>query len=652
MFAQLATAVEGCSMCGYAATAAKGETKMIKTLLCSAASAALLTAGAFAHDGAHASMAIANVSSASAVQAEAEQTETERLYLFFQQAFMDEVGRSPETQTYLGMIGDTEAYGQWDDRSDAAQIENYERGQRRAEEMQAQFDRDALTDAGKVSYDFALQIAENDARQFAVRDSRYVFSPMEDAVSGLTTFLINNHRVRSEAQAEAYVSRLNGIGTVIDTLTEQAESRAANGVTLPLFAYPRLTASAQSQLTGAPFEDGAEDSALFADFKSKVEALDIDDAAKADLIMRAEDALLNVYVPAMERYMAALARMEAISDDRAGVWKLPNGEAAYAASLAQFTTIPDMTAEQIHERGLAEVERIHGEMREIMAQVEFEGSVQDFFAYMRTAEQFQLPNTPEGRQEYLDRATAVIEDVMDVAPQYFDTLPEAELEVRAVESWREATATGAFYNQPALDGSRPGYYYVNLSQMQDNPTYLLESLSLHEGAPGHHFQIALTQELENVPMFQRFAWNSAYGEGWALYTEWLGKEMGFYEDPYSDFGRLSYEVFRAARLVVDTGLHHYQWTREQAIEYMLEATPMTEGDITPEVERYIVWPGQAVSYKTGMIFIQDLLARAQDELGDDFTWGGFHDAVLTAGPLPLPMLEERVEAWIDTVKAD
>lgn len=624
---------------------------MIKTLLCSAASAALLTAGAFAHDGAHASVAVANVSSASAVQAEAEQTETERLYLFFQQAFMDEVGRSPETQTYLGMIGDTEAYGQWDDRSDAAQIENYERGQRRAEEMQAQFDREALTDAGKLSYDFALQIAENDARQFAVRDSRYVFSPMGDAVSGLTTFLINNHRVRSEAQAEAYVSRLNGIGTVIDTLTEQAESRAANGVTLPLFAYPRLTASAQSQLTGAPFEDGAEDSALFADFKSKVEALDIDDAAKADLIMRAEDALLNVYVPAMERYMAALARMEMISDDRAGVWKLPNGEEAYAASLAQFTTIPDMTAEQIHERGLAEVERIHGEMREIMAQVEFEGSVQDFFAYMRTAEQFQLPNTPEGRQEYLDRATAVIEDVMEVAPQYFDTLPEAELEVRAVEPWREATATGAFYNQPALDGSRPGYYYVNLSQMQDNPTYLLESLSLHEGAPGHHFQIALTQELENVPMFQRFAWNSAYGEGWALYTEWLGKEMGFYEDPYSDFGRLSYEVFRAARLVVDTGLHHYQWTREQAIEYMLETTPMTEGDITPEVERYIVWPGQAVSYKTGMIFIQDLLARAQDELGDDFTWGGFHDAVLTAGPLPLPMLEERVEAWIDSVNA-
>lgn len=622
---------------------------MIKTLLCSAASIALLTAGgAFAHDGAHVS---ANLASAATVAQQAEQTETERLYASFQEAFVEEVSRSPEIQTYLGMISDIDAYGRWDDRSDARQIENFERGQRRVQDMQAEFDRDLLTDAGKVSYDFAISIAENDARQFAVRDSRYVFSPMGDSVSDLTTFLINNHRVATQEHAAAYASRLEGIGEVIDTLTARAEERAANGVTLPLFAYPRLTASAQSQLTGAPFEEGAEDSALFADFKAKVDALDIDDDAKADLVMRAEDALLNVYVPAMERYMAALDRMEAISDDRAGVWKLPNGEAAYAASLAQFTTIPEMTAEEIHERGLAEVERIHGEMREIMAQVEFEGSVQDFFAYMRTAEQFQLPNTPEGRQEYLDRATAVIEDVMEVAPQYFDTLPEAPLEVRAVEPWREATATGAFYNQPALDGSRPGYYYVNLSQMQDNPTYLLESLSLHEGAPGHHFQIALTQELDDVPMFQRFAWNSAYGEGWALYTEWLGKEMGFYEDPYSDFGRLSYEVFRAARLVVDTGIHHYQWDRERAIEYMLEATPMTEGDITPEVERYIVWPGQAVSYKTGMIFIQDLLSQAQEELGDDFSWGGFHDAVLTAGPLPLPMLEDRVNAWIDTVKA-
>ncbi|WP_375283775.1 DUF885 domain-containing protein, partial [Marinicauda pacifica] len=236
-------------------------------------------------------------------------------------------------------------------------------------------------------------------------------------------------------------------------------------------------------------------------------------------------------------------------------------------------------------------------------------------------------------------------------PEYFDTLPEADLEVRAVEEWREATATGAFYNQPALDGSRPGYYYVNLSNMADNPNYLMESLAYHEGAPGHHFQIALAMELEDVPMLQKLAWYSAYGEGWALYAEHLGKDMGFFEDPYMDFGRLSYELFRAVRLVVDTGLHDQRWTREEAIDYMMENTPMTEGDITPEVERYIVWPGQALSYKIGMMTILDLREQAMERLGDDFDYGGFHDAVLTAGTIPLPLLRTRVESWIASVEA-
>jgi len=617
----------------------------MKRLLGSAAALALLTTMG-------APVMTAPALAATVQETQSEQTESDRLNAWFQDLFMEEISRSPEGLTYLGMIADMDSYGRWDDRSDARAIEDFERNQGQARYMQETFNYDALTPAAQISYNFFLRQAEQSAREFAVRDSRYVFSPMLDPISGLTTFLINNHRVNTPAQAEAYIARLNGIGVVIDTLTERAERRAANGVTVPLFAYPRLRSAAQSQLSGAPFAEG-EDSALLNDFKSKVESLDtLDDAAKADLIAQAETALATVYAPAMGRYVDALNRMEALSDDRDGVWKFDNGEEVYAVSLAQFTTIPGLTADEIHQRGLSEVARIHSEMQAIMDQVGFEGTLQEFFEFMRTDAQFQLPNTPEGRQEYLDRATQVVDQVMAVAPQYFNSLPQAELEVRAVEAWREATATGAFYNQPAMDGSRPGYYYVNLANMPDNPTYLLESLSLHEGAPGHHFQIALTQELRGVPMFQRLAWNSAYGEGWALYTEWLGKEMGFFENPYSDFGRLSYELFRAARLVVDTGLHHHRWSRQQAIDYMLEVTPMTEGDIVPEVERYIVWPGQAVSYKTGMMFIQDLLARAQDELGEDFTWGGFHDAVLTAGPLPLPMLEERVLAWIAEEKAD
>ena len=329
-----------------------------------------------------------------------------------------------------------------------------------------------------------------------------------------------------------------------------------------------------------------------------------------------------------------------------GVWSLPEGESFYQTQVNNYTTRYDMTADQIHQIGLDEVDRIHGEMREIMAEVNFEGSLQDFFAYLREDDQFYYPDTEEGRQRYLDEATAMVEHIMEIAPQYFDTLPRADLEVRAVEEYRIETATGAFYEQGALDGSRPGAYYVNLANMRDNPTYLMETLSYHEGAPGHHFQIALAQELTGVPMFQRLQGYSAFWEGWGLYAENLGKTMGGFTDPYQDFGRLSYEVFRAARLVVDTGVHSQQWTEEEAVQYMLANTPMPEGDIRNEVRRYMVWPGQALSYKIGMLTILDLRQRAMDALGDDFTYGAFHDVVLTNGSVPLTLLEQQVDGWI------
>jgi uncharacterized protein (DUF885 family) len=585
------------------------------------------------------------------VLAQSTPSESERLYAWFLEVFQDELSYSPQAQTALGMISDLDAYGRWDDPTDEAALRNFQRGQRRLAEMRERFDFDALTEEARVSYRFFEFQQEMAARLFAVRESAYAFSPMLDAVSGGTAFLINNHRVATPAHAEAYVSRLEGVDAVIDELVRRAERRAAAGVRLPLFAYPRLVSAAQAQLSGAPFQPDAEPGALLADFRQKVSALDLDPAEEATLVARAEAALTGVYRPALERYIASLQAMEAGADERAGAWKLPEGEAFYAAQVHLFTTRDDLTPAEIHRIGLEEVERIQGEMREIMAEVGFEGSLQDFFEFVRTDPQFYYPDTPEGRQAYLDESTRLIEQVMEVAPRYFNRLPRAALEVRAVEPYREATATGAFYNQPSLDGSRPGYYYVNLSNMADNATYLMESLAYHEGAPGHHFQIALAQELEGLPLFQRLTFYSAYVEGWALYAEALGKDMGFFTDPYRDFGRLSYELFRAVRLVVDTGLHDQQWTREQAIAYMLENTPMTEGDIVPEVERYIVWPAQALSYKVGMMTILDLRERAMRELGDDFSWGGFHDAVLTAGSLPLPLLEERVGAWIAEVRA-
>ena len=619
---------------------------MLKYLMGGVASVALLAAAP------HAAMALTTIA-LQATEAETpaagEQTETERLYAWMDEVFQTELQYSPESKTQLGIID--EDYDDWGPRGDEAAAAEHARRQEYRAELIENFDREALDEAGKLSYDFLIYQGTMSDRLYQVRESGYVFSPMGDAVSGLTTFMINAHQVRNEEHAEAYLSRLAGLGEIVDDLVEEAEERAENGVRLPLFAYPRLTASAERQMSGAPFDDTDTDSAILADFRGKVEALDLSEEDGAAMIARAEEILLDSYQPALQRYVASLEEMETHADERAGIWKNPNGAEYYEAQVAFFTTRDDLTAQDVHEIGLSEVERIQNEMRGIMEQVGFEGDLQEFFEFLRTDEQFYYPDTDEGQQAYLERSTEIIDQVMEVAPEYFDTLPEADLEVRAVEEWREATATGAFYNQPALDGSRPGYYYVNLSNMADNPNYLMESLAYHEGAPGHHFQIALAMELEDVPMLQKLAWYSAYGEGWALYAEHLGKDMGFFEDPYMDFGRLSYELFRAVRLVVDTGLHDQRWTREEAIDYMMENTPMTEGDITPEVERYIVWPGQALSYKIGMMTILDLREQAMERLGDDFDYGGFHDAVLTAGTIPLPLLRTRVESWIASVEA-
>jgi uncharacterized protein (DUF885 family) len=579
-------------------------------------------------------------------------SETDRLYAWFDEVFREELRHSPQTQTALGMMVDPAAYGRWDDPSEAAALAAFQRGQRRVAQMRERFDYDALDDAGRLSYRFAEFQQLMAARQFEVRESGYVFSPIRDVVSRSTSFLINSHRVSEPSHAEAYLSRLARAAPVMDELVAQAEARAAAGVRLPRFAFPRLVAAARAQLEGAPFQPGAEDGALLADFTAKVAALELAPDAKAALRARAEQALVESYGPALERYIAALERMEREADDRAGVWKLPDGEAFYAAQVLLYTTRDDLSPEEIHRIGLAEVHRIQGEMRAIMAQVGFEGSLQEFFEFLRTDGQFYYPDTAEGRQRYIDEATAIIDRLMEAAPRYFGRLPRAGLEVRAVEAFREATATGAFYQRPSLDGSRPGYYYINLSTPSIQATYLMQSLAYHEGAPGHHFQLALAQELEGVPLFQRTAGYSAFSEGWALYAEQLGKDMGFFTDPYMDFGRLTFELFRAVRLVLDTGIHHHRWTREQALEYALANTPMTEAIVEPEVDRYIAWPGQALSYKVGMMTILDLRRRAMERLGDRFDWRGFHDAVLTAGSLPLPLLEQRVEGWIGSRLAD
>ena len=618
----------------------------LRKFLAAASTLALVAACSPANDPA--------ASSTQTAAAESEQiSETERLNAWFQSEFEAELALSPVSQTYLGMIDDLDAYGSWDDPSEEAFRANLSREAARIRYMNENFDFNALTEDAQISWRFAEFIAENNAQQAEFYDHGFIFTQFFGPHTGLPSLLIGQHRIDNIDHAEAYISRLNGMGDVIRSNTAQAEARAQAGVIAPAFAFPIVINTTRGMITGAPFDDSDTVSPLLADFTEKVDALlNAEDAPitadqHADLIARATQALLTQIGPSFNGLIETMERHSVMADGNTdGVWRLPEGPAFYESQLVNYTTRTDMTAEQIHQTGLDEVARIHDEMRAIMAQVGFEGTLSEFFTYLRTDEQFYYPNTDEGRERYLAEATAMIDEVMVSAPDYFGVLPTGALEVRAVEDYRIETATGAFYEQGSLDGTRPGAYYVNMSDMGELPVYQMETLAYHEGAPGHHFQIALTQEMEDTPMFQRFTWYSAYGEGWALYAESLGKDMGFFTDPYQDFGRLSYEVFRAARLVVDTGIHAMQWSEQEAVDYMTANTPMTPGDIQSEIRRYIVWPGQAVSYKVGMLTILDLRNRAMTALGDDFDYGEFHNVVLTNGSVPLTLMEELVMDWV------
>ncbi len=331
--------------------------------------------------------------------------------------------------------------------------------------------------------------------------------------------------------------------------------------------------------------------------------------------------------------------------DTVGLDALPNGAALYAYD-AKVSTTTDMTPAQIHQIGLDEVARIHGEMEKVMAQVGFKGSLQDFFKFMDTSKQFQF----KSEKDLLDRYNALLEKVNAGVPKLFATTPKAKFEIRPVEAFRAKSAAGGEYPGPSEDGSRPGIFYVNTYDLPTRKTWDMEDLFLHEAIPGHHFQISIQQELTGVPAFRRFGGDTAYVEGWALYTESLGKELGVYTDPYMYFGRLQGELWRAIRLVVDTGLHSKGWTREQVIKYMRDNSAVSETDAVAEAERYMAIPGQALAYKVGQMTISRLRAQAEKELGAKFDIREFHDQVLKDGSLPMSVLEAKIDRWIASKK--
>lgn len=577
------------------------------------------------------------------------EAETERLNAWFEVKFNEAVSRSPMSATFLGS---RENYDKWDDVSDAAREAELEIQRANIAEMLAEFSPENLTDQGKLSYRLAQYELERDEISNKWRGHGYTFSQMRGAHAGVASFLIAQHKVTRKQDAEDYISRLEGVETYVEQHLANAQASAAEGIRPPLFVYDFVIEGAGNVINGYPFEGVGPDSPspLYADFTGKVEALvtngTISEDEADDLKLRARGALLDHVYPTYFELIQWVYEDKANATTDDGAWKHENG-AAYYNDRLQLMTTTDMSSDEIHQIGLAEVARIHEEMRVIMQQVGFDGTLQDFFEFTRSDAQFFKPNTEEGKAEYLAEATAMIDTMRNALPSVFNTFPKAEMVVKAVEPFREKAAGKAFYQRPAPDGSRPGVYYANLYRMQDMPLYQMEALAYHEGIPGHHMQLAISQELTGIPKFRKYGGYTAYTEGWGLYSEYLPKEMGFYEDPYSDFGRLAMELWRAARLVVDTGLHEKQWTREEAINYLLENTPNPEGDCRKAIERYIVMPGQATAYKIGMMKILDLREDARVRLGDAFDIRAFHDVVLKDGPVPLQILEENVEAWIE-----
>ena len=422
--------------------------------------------------------------------------------------------------------------------------------------------------------------------------------------------------------------------------------RKSKGIQPPAFVYPHVLRDCENLLVGMPFDAGPKESVLLADFRKKIAALDIAEGERSKLSLRASQALESSVGPAYRTLITYLRKEMASAGDDDGVWRLPRGDEFYQFALRR-TTSTTQGATEIHELGLAEVAHIHSEMRGIMTSVGFKVGLMEFFEFMRTDKGFYLPNTDEGRSQYLARATKLVDTMRSRLDELFITKPAASMIVKRVEAFREQSAGKAFYSGPSPDGSRPGTYYANLYRMERMPTYQMEALAYHEGIPGHHMQVAIALELKSVPKFRRHGGYTAYSEGWGLYSEYLPKEMGLYADPYSDFGRLAMELWRACRLVVDTGIHHKRWTRQEAIDYLKENTPNPIGDVVNAIERYIVMPSQATAYKIGMLEILRLREDAKRQLGARFDIREFHEVVLSNGPVSLAVLADLIQSWID-----
>lgn len=552
---------------------------------------------------------------------------------------------SPELLTYLGAIDNTPLDFHSGKLADYTREEE-ERSIAKLRDARAGLDAygpEGLTGQELLTWKIAAWFFDDLLRQAELRYSGYRVNQISGVTVNMPQFLTDTHVIKNEKSVRRYLSRLREFGRVLRETHARVIDDRANGVIPPDFVIEKALVGMNKFIDG-----GADNSPLVTTLGPKLDELeDVDENAAAAFINEATQLVSSEVIPGYEAIIGLFESMLPEATHDAGIWRLPNGEAIYAANLRSNTTT-QYSPEEIHATGLAEVDRIEGEMLDIL---DSQGVMGDSFAerirVLMDDPAHQFPNTDEGRAEMIAYLEAFDQKVMAIAADYFVTIPPQPLEIVRVPEYSQDSSPGGYYNGPALDGSRPGRFYINQKDTADNPRWTLPTLMIHEGSPGHHFQISTSQLIEGVPLLRRLSPFNAFSEGWALYSERIAKtDMGLYDDdPLGDLGRLQAEMFRAVRLVVDTGMHAKRWSREQAIEYMTAKTGMTNEEVTREIERYVVWPGQATAYKTGQLALLEMREDTEDALGERFSLRDFHEAVLMNGAMPLDILKETMADW-------
>jgi uncharacterized protein (DUF885 family) len=555
---------------------------------------------------------------------------------------------SPEMLTELGAIEGTMLdyhSGRLNDVSWDKRARDYDTARRNLAAIEA-YDLRALKGQERLTYEvmswnLKSQLGFERIKWLAPGDTPYPINQMFGEQNGFPRFMQFTHAVKNDATASTYVARLNALGEKFDQIIDVVKRQAAMGAVPPTFVFDKVLTEMHGFIA-MPVRENP----LYATYVTRLDEIGLSAERQSELAASAETAITDVVYPAYRRMIETMQTLKAQSTPDAGVWKQPDGSAYYALVLAQQTTT-DLTPQQVHDLGLSEVDRITAEMDAILkSQGLTEGSVGARMKALGEDPRFGWEDSDAGRAAILAEYTRIIAEVNALMPQYFSSIPAQPVEVVRVPVFSEGGSAGAYYNQPAMDGSRPGRFFANLRDVRETPKWSMKTLAYHEAIPGHHFQIATAMNLD-LPLARTYSFFTAYVEGWALYAERLALDIGMYkDDPFGDLGRLQAELFRAVRLVVDTGIHFKRWSREQAIDYMASTTGMALGDVTAEIERYAVMPGQACSYKIGMIKILELREKAKAALGERFDLKSFHSVVLDNGALPLQVLEKVVDEWI------